>query len=295
MFGINRLIEISDRDNFAARMDPRTKIIFLVLVATVVVILDNPRSLLALFLLAMLVYFSSRLSLQKFVVLFLFLSLGIWGIMLSQALFYSQMPRTVILTVIKPEFPVIGRLTNGVYLYEEGFRHGAIQSLRYAITLTFGLFTAWTTEPHKLLTAMVKLKTPYKLAFMTTTGIRFLPLIIRESTTVITAQRLRKYSLLSFLRIIKTAFHTLSPVLSNCIRRSNLLSTSIESRAFSMNLESRSSIRKLTFGKSDYVVLGIAGMMLLTILIFKAAYWLYITGICYSSGFRGIYEIAQLL
>ena len=292
MSGMRRLLETSDRNTFITSIDPRTRIILLVLLATLSIVLDNPMSLLGIFTVVMFLYLFSRLSLEKLGVLFFLLIVGVWGMMLSQALFYSHMPRTVVFTVIPPGFPVIGKLTNGVYLYKEGFRHGAVQSLRFAVTLTFGLLVAWTSQPHQLLMAMVKLKIPYKLAFMTITGIRFLPLIIEESSTVITAQRLRKYNHFSFSKIIKATFHTLSPILANCVRRSTTLSLSIESRAFSASAE-RTFLTELKYKKIDILVLVVTGSILITSLIIKLTYWLYTTGIYYSSSFRGIYEIAN--
>lgn len=290
MFRIRKMLEVSDKNTFVARMDPRTKIILLVLLATMSVVLENPKPLVTLLVIVIFVYLSARLSLDKHRILLLFLGVGVWGMMFSQALFYSQMPRTVIVTVISPDVPVIGSLTNGIFLYKEGFNYGATQSLRLAITLTFGLLVAWTSEPHDLLTALVKLRVPYSLSFMAITGIRFLPLIMEEASTVITAQRLRKYNTFQFLRVINTALQTLTPILANCIRRAGVLSMSMESRAFSGSTK-RSFLKGLRYKRSDFVVMGIGGFVLITLLVFKVFYWLYLTGLYHTSYFRGVYEI----
>ena len=292
MSGIKRMFDVIDENTFLARMDPRTKIVVLVLLSTISIILDNPKSLLSVFVLVSFFCFFSKLSWDKLRILLLFLGVGVWGMMISQALFYSQMPRTVILTIISPEAPVIGRLTNGIFLYKEGFNYGAIQSLRFAITLTFGLVVAWTSEPHDLLTALVKLRVPYRLSFMTTTGIRFLPMIIEEASTVITAQRLRKYNPYRFFGIARTALYTLTPILANCIRRAGILSMSIESRAFAGSSK-RSFLKGLKYKRSDFWIMGIGGLVLVTLVMFKFLYWFYLIGIYRSSCFRDIYEIAS--
>lgn len=51
MSGIKRMFDVIDEKTFLARMDPRTKIVVLVLLSTISIILDNPKSLLSVFVL----------------------------------------------------------------------------------------------------------------------------------------------------------------------------------------------------------------------------------------------------
>lgn len=62
----------------------------------------------------------------------IFLLLGLWGSISSQALFFAQNPRTPLFMLISPDFPFLGSLTGGLYIYREGIIYGAVQGMRTA-------------------------------------------------------------------------------------------------------------------------------------------------------------------
>jgi energy-coupling factor transport system permease protein len=227
--------------------------------------------------------------------LILFIGLGTWGLIYSQGIFYNQLPRTVLFTLIHKDVPVIGAMTGGIHLYREGLFHGAVQSLRFNTMLTISCFIIWTTQPRDLLLALVKLRVPYSLAFMVTTGLRYIPLIGSEAQTVIRSQRLRgfRYLRLNLFHTISGILNSLRPILTNNIRRATHLSEAVESRAFSPDAVHRTSLRELKTQHQDVILIALLLVCLLSVIGLKGVYFLYANGLYYASWLRGAYTFAR--
>lgn len=293
MIGARSIAEPTIKDTVIHRMDPRAKILILISIVFVAVSLDNQKTMFLLFLTVLSGFVLAKMPAIKIKTLVILLVLLIWGTIYSQALFYSQLPRTVIFTIIRPEFPILGWLTGGgLFVYEEGFHHGAVQGLRSASILSLGLLMCWTTDSRDMLNGLVGLRVPYSVAFMVITAVRFLPIIITEVATVITVQRLRGFNPKKFgSGIIKTLLNILTPTLANCVRRTGTLAVSIQSRAFRANPD-RTSLKKLEFSDIDKIVVAVCVFTAISVVIMKLIYNMYTSGIYYTSGLRPVYAIA---
>ncbi len=280
-----------------AHLHPRAKIILLAIAGCLVITLDSPISLSICFLGSITLIALSLPSWHQIRLLILFLLLGTWGLVYSQAIFYNEFPRTVILTLIAKDFPIIGRATGGIRFYREGLLHGAVQSLRFNTTLTIGLFVVWTTQPRDLLLAFVKLRVPYSLAFMVTTALRYIPLIGSEAKTVIQSQRLRgfRYLRLNPIHTVSGILNSLRPILTNNIRRAAHLGEAVESRAFSPeSIEGgRSYFHELKMRPRDRALIAMLLIGVLSVLCLKTFYFLYANGIYYAPWLRGVYTFVR--
>jgi energy-coupling factor transport system permease protein len=293
MIGARSIAEPTIKDTVIHRIDPRAKILILISIVFVAVSLDNQKTMFLLFLTVLSGFVLAKMPAIKIKTLVILLVLLIWGTIYSQALFYSQLPRTVIFTIVRPEFPILGWLTGGgLFVYEEGFHHGAVQGLRSASILSLGLLMCWTTDSRDMLNGLVGLRVPYSVAFMVITAVRFLPIIITEVATVITVQRLRGFNPKKFgSGIIKTLLNILTPTLANCVRRTGTLAVSIQSRAFRVNPD-RTSLKKLEFSDIDKIVVAVCVFTAISVVIMKLVYNMYTSGIYYTSGLRPVYAIA---
>lgn len=168
---VRQLWEGCDAAVWARKMDGRTKLLILFLVAVLAIVVDNPRTLFLLFTATLLLHLSARTSVYKWQVLSILLLLGLWGSMFSQALFFAQTPRTPLFVLIEPTMPVLGQITGGLYVYREGVIYGAVQGLRSATMLTLGLFVCWTSDPRQLLKALMAWRLSPQIAFMLVTAI----------------------------------------------------------------------------------------------------------------------------
>jgi len=295
MLGLRSLVASETRDSWFYRLDPRTKLVALLAFGLAVISLDDPQHLLVLLLLALAGHIGARFSTGKYKLTIVILLIGLWGVTLSQALFFREWPRTVIVTLMPERFPVLGKLTGGVYLYKEGFEHGLAQGLRFAAMTGMGLLVAWTTAPRDLLLGLIRLKMPYGLAFMLTTAVRFLPLLLSEIGTVVAVQRLRGANPVRVGRkSVTNIINVLTPVLANAVKRAATLGASCESRAFNP-LGPRTALRELRFQWGDRLLLGLLITLSGLLLAVKSAFWLYQAELIYISEWRWLYQLARAL
>lgn len=273
---------------------PRQKIVLILISALFAITTDNPRFMSLYFGFMVILFLTAGVDKKKKKIWLAAVLLTWWGTIFSQSLFYAKMPRTILFTLVDKDFPFIGAITGGVNFYKEGIEYGFIQAMRFGITITCGLWVCFTTEAKDILRAAIRLKVPYSLSFMVSIALRFIPLIVSETKVVVTAQRMRGFAPArsGLLKPVKTARAILLPILVNSIRRSSMLSLSVESRHFG---------RKQAFylpgesGGKFYISIALAGLSI-TILfmgIVKMLYFLYLSNFFYSPALRYLYALAE--
>lgn len=273
------------------RITPEQKLMLIAISALFAVATDNA-CLMAGYLAALILLFRPwRIEKRKLRLWLAALLLTGWGTIFSQSLFYSKEPRTALWTLLSPEFPFLGALTGGIYVFREGIDHGMVQALRLCISLTCGLLVCFTTEAKDMLRAAVRLKIPYAVSFMVSVGLRFIPLIVEETRTVLSAQRMRGFRPLrsGLWHPLRTANTVLTPILTNCIRRSAMLSLSVESRHFGARQAAYAPASSQTSTAMAACGLGIIASALLAIAGMKFFTFLYIANYYYTPALRTVY------
>ncbi len=294
-YGISSLTRQAGGRGVVGRLDARVKIIGLLCVSVYAVALDSAVALLILSAVSWILACVERVGWAKLRLLVFLVGLTVWGTMFSQSIFYFEEPRTVLVTLVSPETPLIGGWTGGISIYREGFRHGAVQSLRFASMMTFGFLFCWSTGPGKMLSGMLQLRVPYVLAFMTVTAVRFIPAVMDEFATVILAMRMRGGKIFSLnpARLLANWLKLIRPVFINCYRRSNILSLSIQSRAF-QPAAARTTAEGGRFTRGEKVLLTAVLLSTAALVLLKILHGLYLWDILYVSRLRLIYEISRL-
>ncbi len=284
-----QLWEGTSGDSWFSRLDGRTKLSFLFLFALLMVLVDNPRTLFILFTVSIAIHFTVKTPVYKWQVLAVFILLALWGSVASQALFFAQNPRTPLLTLIPPAFPVLGPLTDGLYIYREGIIYGAVQGMRSAALLSMGLLLCWTSDPRQLLKGLVAWHLSPQAAFMLVTAIRFFPVLAAEAGEVLVALRLRSTSESGRHGSIRYLPYIAKPLLARCLRRSQTLALSVVSRGLFL-AKSSDSLPWNRWEKTGSFVL-----LLLTVFvgISKVMYALSQQGL-YIGALRVIYDWTKL-
>ncbi|MCK5460315.1 energy-coupling factor transporter transmembrane protein EcfT [Candidatus Parcubacteria bacterium] len=272
----------------------RQKIMLILMSAFYAISTDNPRLMGGYFIFMIVLFLSAGIKGRKKQIWLAAIILTLWGTIFSQSLFYAKMPRTILFSLISKDTPFVGAFTGGLNFYKEGIEYGFIQAMRFGITLTCGLLVCFTTESKDILRAAIRLKVPYSLSFMVSIGLRFIPLIVSETKTVISAQRMRGFFPMrsGLIKPIKTARIVLLPILVNSIRRSSMLSLSVESRHFG-----RKQAFYLPREKKENIFINIAlfclGLVIISMGIIKALYFLYLSNFFYLSQLRVFYFLAE--
>jgi energy-coupling factor transport system permease protein len=276
-----------------SRLDPRVKLAWLAWVSTLSVLLDRTPALVVLLTCAALPVAAIRMRPSAWLAVLALLAMLVWSTLLSQALFYAELPRTVLVRLIPP-FEWGGRTWSGLSLSREGALYGLAQSLRLLAVMMAGFAVCLSTSPERLLAALGRLRVPVAVGFTTVTALRFLPLLVDELATVRRAKRLRgsgaRKRRLGALRGEVAAFY---PVLAAGLRRATTLAASVASRGFDP-LGRRTYYPPLRIRAPECVLLFMLATAWTTVVVTKLLYWSYLAELHYRPSLRALYDFARL-
>lgn len=202
----------------------------------------------------------------------------VWSTVISQGLFWAGWPRTPLWA------------WGPIHLYKEGLLHGLVASCRFVASLAGGALLVITTPTDRLVAALRRSGLPSGLLLMTTTALRFVPLVAEEWATVRQARAARgrpvwQRPLWAWLSLEAALFR---PVIARSLRRSQALAESLDSRGFDP-LQERTSLHPLQFRWRDYGVLGLLGLGLLGLGTARLLFILYAQDLWYSPNLRPLY------
>ncbi len=245
------------------KLDPRTKIISLVLYMIGLFLANNFRGYL----------------------LVTFFTVGI--ILLSQISF---------LTIIKGMRPlmIIIILTLGMHLFltkgdplwqwgifkisEQGLRQGIFMVLRLIYLVTITSLLTLTTTPIALTDGIEKvlkllfIPIAHELAMMMTIALRFIPTLIEETDKIMKAQMARGADFESggLLSRAKSLIPLLVPLFLSSFRRADDLAMAMEARCYRGG-ENRTRMKQLVMGSRDYFAFILVGFFVVTTIYTR--YW----------------------
>jgi len=152
-------------------------------------------------------------------------------------------------------------------------REGALFGLNaIAKSLTFLLLVplcVFTTDPNHLVVSLVRLKLPYKLAFVLTSTLRFFPLIFEEIQAVIRTQRLRGFAAedLSPVQRLRVYAKVAVPVILGALHKAQQTEVVLQAKGFSGSSH-RTYLYEAKLSSLDYGVIALtASALILAIVI----------------------------
>lgn len=226
-------VEMNDC-SWLARRDPRLKLVWLGALSLASVLVESRTGLYALFGASLAVALAARLSLRTWFVIVVILGTIAWGTVLSQALFFLGDRTTPHITLVAPR--TIGHFEfSGLHLWRDGAMFGLLQSLRLLAVSLAGIAVCLSTSPQRLLAALVALRVPVAVSFMSIAALRFLPTILTEWATVRRACRLRGYRPQAWRApwsTLQMETALIAPVVAASLRRAATLATSLSARGF---------------------------------------------------------------
>jgi len=261
MIGLRTVVETTHARGWIRDMDVRLKLAMLAAAAVLVILIDAPWTLLGLLCLVAAVYASAGLPAAKLRLVVFVALLTVWGTMLSQALFYASVPRTVLFELIPRDCPVLGDVTGGLTVTREGLVYGAVQSMRIVTMIGLGLLVCWTTDAGSFLAALVRLRVPYGVAFR---------------------GWLRPWGWVSVFK----------PVFANAIRRSRALALSVASRGFDASGE-RTALRRTHLSVVGAVLCVVLGVVLAAVAAMKLLHWMFMEEVYYADGLWWVYDLVR--
>lgn len=245
------------------RLDPRTKILSLLSLITIIFIVNSPVS-------------------YGLICLFTIIVIGL-----------SNVPFLMVLKSIKPLWWIIlftvlihifttpGEAIAKVWLFSitmEGIQQASFMSLRLILLIVLSSLLTLTTSPITLTDALEKLLTPFKkiglpaheLAMMMTIALRFIPTLLEETERIMKAQEARgaDFSSGGIIKRIKNMIPLLVPLFISAFRRADDLAVAMEARCYRGG-ENRTRMKVLRIGTIDYQACGIMLIFLLGLCVLK--------------------------
>ncbi len=224
---MSSLIAYYPGKTFFHRLDPRAKIIFMVIVSMAIFAVQQIPVALAVLAVMICLWFLAKLP---FSVLWSFIKvlLPIIGFLfLVQAVFYpGNTP------LIKPLIP-IGRGYGQVTL--EGILFAVLLALRLMAMIIMLPLVNFTTPIQNFALGMVKMGLPYRLAYTMTTALNLVPILQGETGVIVDAQRLRAMQSFEKGKLVEKlkAYPALvTPLVIGSMRRAQLMAVAMDSRAF---------------------------------------------------------------
>ncbi|NPV56126.1 MAG: energy-coupling factor transporter transmembrane protein EcfT [Anaerolineae bacterium] len=246
---MSSLIAYYPGNSLIHRLDPRVKIIFMVIISTALFMVNDISVALVVMLIMLAVWFIARLP---FSVLggFIKVLVPIIGFLfIVQAIFYPGET-----ALIKPLIP-IGKGIGQVTL--EGILFAVLLSLRLIAMIIMFPMVSFTTPVQNFALGMVKIGLPYTLAYTLTTALNLVPILQTETSVIVDAQRLRAMQSFEKGKMIdklKSYPALVTPLVIGSMRRAQLMAVAMDSRAFGAT-KSRTYLEDISMRTVDWIIL----------------------------------------
>ena len=230
------------------KLNPISKLIFLILLTTIVLVVNSILFLAIIFLivfsLAILSGIKLKLLFRKLRYIFMIL---IVSVLLN--IFFNAIPseeEVILFYLFGQEFLPIRRLA--VYFALKAF-------FMVLILLTSSIIYTYTVDMRDFVYSLMKLKIPYRYCYALMVGIRYIPLIEQEAKTISLAQRARGFGYERVNTIRKAynlVFERLIATLITILRKAYVTSISMENRCFGI-YKDRTNLVKISFKLKDII------------------------------------------
>jgi len=244
------ILQYVHKDAFLHRLNPYTKILFIILV-TIMAIIATDITFLILMVAALLAFAAYgemlRESLNQ---LKLILVMSVLFILIT----VITMPNGETLLYLIPQgIPFIGGL---IPITTGGLQIGVVLTLRFMILIfAFQLFLV-STQPRDIVHAMEKVHIPIDYILMFIIALRFIPTLQIEGQRIHEAQLARGFNPgTGFIGKIRSVSPIVIPLVSNALLRSNVLGLTIDMRGYRTG--KRTHVRERVFEKRDYAVMTV--------------------------------------
>jgi len=209
-----------DKNTWMHRLDPRTKMIGVLIVFSICLCFNHPLYMAAISLGITLVAISAK-ALPNF-----------WRLRFILTLL-------ILFSIVMWPFFVKGLTSlwswGSLHVSQESLLYGIAMGLRLATFVGTGLIFLSTTRNEELTNGLIRMGCPYPIAFALSTALRLVPTFAGAGATIIQAQVSRGLDLESgniFSRVGKFIPQAV-PLFIYAIRHTNLLAMALESRGFS--------------------------------------------------------------
>ena len=207
----------------------------------------------------------------------------------------SGVPFSMVLKSIKPLWWILlftffihlvgtpGNVITKLWIWDltyEGLRQGTFISLRLVLLIVLSSLLTFTTSPLALTDAIESLLRPFRmigipaheLAMMMTIALRFVPTLIEETDKIMKAQQSRgsDFSSGNIIKRMQCLIPILVPLFISSFRRADELAMAMEARCYRGG-SGRTHLKALKTSSCDYIAAGIMILLLTGLSAMKVA------------------------
>lgn len=265
---MNTMLSYSEIDSPIHKLTGAAKLIALVLWAIASMITYDTRVLVGMFIISIIVFKLSKVEFKKiaFVVYFILVFLLINNI----AIFiFSPYEGVEIYGSRTDLFKIVGPYTVTV---QQLFYQFNI-TLKYFSIIPMALLFMVATNPSEFAASLNKIGVNYKVAYLVSIALRYIPDVQRDYQDISFAQQARGIDTSkkeSFIKRIKNSAAILMPLIFSSLDRIDTISTAMELRAFG-NKKKRTWYSEKPFKKNDYIAIILVASILVIAIIANIA------------------------
>ncbi len=260
-----------ERDSFFTRLDFRPKLVMMAVISAIAFVWESPAAggLLALVVIVASLLAGVKTGYIRMVItimvpfyLLLLLTHGFFNV--DQVKSLTGKTELTTLFMFPRTWPVIG----GGRMSVEGVLYGLnviFKTLTLVLVIPLGIFT---TEVDKFIVGMVRARVPYKLAFIFSATLRFVPLLFSEIQGIIEAQRLRGLAVekMGPLKRVQVYSKVAVPLILGAMVKSQMLEVVLQSKAFTGSAD-RTYLHESKLGLPDYLMIVFFALLLVAAIV----------------------------
>lgn len=227
-------------ENFLTRMDPRIKLVSLLLLTVTVFLVTNIYMVSILLVTFLTLWLAARLPVKYLTGYMKFLAFLVAFIILLQMIFYADAERNIL----------------GIFKLE-GLIYGIVLGLRLCALIILLPMLTMTTTLNKLALGMTSLGLPYKAAYIMTTAMNMVPMFQSEIRSIQEAQKMRGMTAFEHKNVIvkaKAYPALVTPLVIGGMRRAQQMGIAMDSRAFGA-FKKKTYITEISTQPTDWAAL----------------------------------------
>ncbi|MGD8191510.1 energy-coupling factor transporter transmembrane component T family protein [Brevibacillus ginsengisoli] len=261
------MLTYTKMDSPIHRLTGVTKLIFFVVWSTTAMITYDTRSLLAMFLISLIIFKSSKVSFRD--VSFVLYLILFFMLLNHLAIFaFSPLEGVKIYGSRHDLFHIAGRYT----VTAEQLFYQANITLKYVTVIPMALLFILTTDPSEFAASLNRIGVSYKIAYAVAIAMRYIPDLLRDYQNISFAAQARGIDLSKKTKLrqrVKNSLSVLMPLIFSSLERIETISAAMELRGFG-HKNKRTWYSSRPFSKSDYaaILLVFVIMVASTVLTF---------------------------
>lgn len=251
-----------EKDTWVHRLDPRVKLIYIIIFATIPLFFTDLRYILACALLILPVWISAKIDIKPIKGLLIAILIFSLMAMVFAAFYNYDRPNQKILFSLGPLIATDMGLLTGVML-----------AFRAAVPALVALILIATTDPAYLAKAMMKMGIPLSVAFMMMGALKMFPLVSEEMQNIKTAQIIRGVKYGGLKNNFKAFKLAVFPLMINALRKSRVTGIAVESKGFGKRAW-KDYYQEFAMGRNDYLMLAFCIIFTVVTLVLRFGFGL---------------------